>query len=53
MFAAFETFLSRISSRRHAAMPQPPQVNERSALTSSGQDSESRLRSLREEELFF
>lgn len=51
MFAAFETFLSRL--RHSAVSTHPPQVNERSALTASGQDSESRLRSFREEELFF
>jgi|GEM_PF-1851143 hypothetical protein len=46
MFAAFKTFLARpFRGRDHAA----PETHDRAA----GEDAESRLRSLREEELFF
>lgn len=46
MFAAFKTFLSTIIARRLTAREYPGQVV-------AAQDSESRMRSLREEELFF
>ena len=46
MFAAFKTFLSNIVARRLAAREE---LDRRLAA----QDSESRLRSRREEELFF
>lgn len=46
MFAAFKTFFSSIVARRLAGQEYPGQ-------RLAAQDSESRLRSLREEELFF
>ena len=46
MFAAFKTFLAKLFQSRDHAAPETPR-------RAAGEDSESRLRSLREEELFF